>query len=220
MRLRSTLPLGTLLLAVNACNSPRFTPPATPPRAAPVAATPAWVDNEEIPDGIAAVGIAQPNPMGDKGMQRTVAAADARTKLAGKLKVRVQNMFTQLNQQVTTAAAQTGEKPVRNDVMNRVIANVTRQLVDQELVGASTRYTWTDPVDGSLYLFMVMSKENVNVALASTAKTEIRKEIAQGQSALKPALPKVDKAVADSDYEEKLNANLDQLDPTKPAGSN
>jgi len=30
----------------------------------------------------------------------------------------------------------------------------------------------------------------------------------------------VDKAVADSDYEEKLNANLDQLDPTKPAGSN
>jgi len=220
MRLRSVLPLGTLLLAVTACNSPRFTPPATPPPAAPAASTPAWVDNEEIPDGIAAVGIAQSNPMGDKGMQRTVAAADARAKLAGKLKVRVQNMFTQLNQQVTTAAAQTGEKPVRNDVMNRVIANVTRQLVDQELVGASTRFTWTDPVDGSLYLFMVMSKENVNVALASTAKTEIRKEIAQGQTTLKPALPKVDKAVADSDNEEKLNANLDQLDPTKPAGSN
>lgn len=219
MRATCALVLPAILLGLVACG-PEKAPATVPVTTTQTKNAPAWIDNEEIPDGLAAVGIAQSNPMGDKGLQRTVAVADARTKLAGKLKVRVQNMFTQLNQQVTTAAAQTGEKPVRNDVMNRVIANVTRQLVDQELVGASTRYTWTDPVDGSLYLFMVMSKENVNVALASTAKTEIRKEIAQGQSALKPALPKVDKAVADSDYEEKLNANLDQLDPTKPAGSN
>ena len=35
--------------------------------------------------------------MADKAMQRTVALADARTKLAGKLKVRVQSLFTQLD---------------------------------------------------------------------------------------------------------------------------
>ena len=216
MRLWITLPLGTLLLAGVGCGSPQAAPASG--QAAPAAATvqsPAWVDNEEIPDGIAAVGIAQANVMGDKGMQRTTAAADARAKLAGKLKVRVQNMFTQLNQQVATAALGGNGKPIRQEVMNRVIGNVTRQLVDQELVGASTRYTWTDPSDGSLYLFMVMPRENVNAALASTAKTEIQHEISQGQTTLKPALPQVDKAVAVSD-EARLNADLDKLDPSKP----
>ena len=168
------------------------------------------MDHEEIPDGLAAVGIAQPNPMGDKGFQRTTAVADARAKLAGKLKVRVQSMFTQLNQQVTTAAAGAGEKPIRQDVMNRVINNVTRQLVDQELVGASTRATWTDPSDGSLYLFLVMSRDNVDGPWPSTAKVEIRREMATGESPSRPALPKVEAAaIKASDTEEQLNADLD-----------
>lgn len=219
MRLRITLPLGTLLLALTACGSPRPAPPAAP--AAPARQAPAWVDNEIIPDGLAAVGIAQPNPMGDKGFQRTVAAADARAKLAGKLKVKVQSMFTQLNQQVTTASGGTGAKPIRTDVMNRVIGNVTRQVVDQELVGSVTRATWTDPRDGSLYLFLAMSRDNVDRALAVTAKAEIRQEISQGETTLEPALPKVDAAIkASDDEEDRLNANLDKLDPDHPAGSN
>ena len=218
MRPFQALTLASTLTALLGCA-------ARGPETSPVTTTsarraPAWIDNEEIPDGLAAVGIAQANVMGDKAMQRTTAIADARTKLAGKLKVRVQNMFTQLNQQVTTAAAQTGSKPVRNEVMNRVIQNVTRQLTDQELVGASTRYTWTDPTDGSLYLFMVISRANVNLALANTAKREIQQEVARGETSLKPALPKVDKAVADSDTEDKLNKALDNLDPTKPGGTN
>ena len=221
MRMWITLPLGTLLLAGAGCNAPQTAPAAAPVQAAPAnaAQAPAWVDREEIPDGLAAVGIAQPNVMGDKGLQRTTAVADARAKLAGKLKVRVQNMFTQLNQQVTTAALGTNGKPIRQEVMNRVIGNVTRQLVDQELVGASTRTTWTDPAEGSLYLLLVMGRDNVNAALARTAKTEIQREIDQGQVSLKPALPKVDKAVAATDTEDKLNADLDKLDPTKPAGN-
>ncbi len=215
MRLWPTLTLGILLLAGLACGSPRVAS-GYAAGSGTASQAPAWVDHEEIPDGLAAVGIAQPNPMGDKAFQRTTAVADARAKLAGKLKVRVQSMFTQLNQQVTTDAAGAGEKPIRQDVMNRVINNVTRQLVDQELVGASTRATWTDPSDGSLYLFLVMGRDNVNAALASTAKVEIRKEIARGETTLQPALPKVDKAVEASDTEEKLNADLDKLDPSKP----
>jgi hypothetical protein len=173
------------------------------PNTVPVTTTaarnaPAWVDNEEIPDGLAAVGIAQANVMGDKGLQRTIAVADARTKLAGKLKVRVQNMFSQLNQQVTGATGETGKKPIRTEVMNRVIENVSRQVVDQELAGTNTRATWTDPDDGSLYLFLVMTKDTMDRALAGAAQTQIRKEIAQGEQSLDKALDKLDAAIAAS----------------------
>jgi len=196
MRPIPVLLVTSTLLALVGCG-------AKGPATAPVTTTttrnaPAWIDNEEIPDGLGAVGIAQPNPMGDKALQRTTAIADARTKLAGKLKVRVQNMFTQLNQQVTTAAAETGQKPIKNDVMNRVIENVTRQLTDQTLVGASTRESWTDPQDGSLYVFVVMGKDTLDAALAASAKAQIHKEIAQGEQSLDAALGKLDSAIAAS----------------------
>jgi len=198
MRMRTALPLATLLLVLVGCAGEKA-PVAAP---APVTTTqaknaPAWVDNEEIPDGLAAVGIAQPNVMGDKGLQRTVAVADARNKLAGKLKVRVQNMFSQLNQQVTTASSDAG-KAIKVDVMNRVIENVTRQVIDQELAGTNTRGTWTDPTDGSLYMFVVMTKDSMDTALASSAKAQIKKEIAQGEVSLNTALDKLDAAIAAS----------------------
>ena len=159
---------------------------------------PAWIDSEEIPDGLGAVGIAQANVMGDKSLQRTTAIADARSKLAGKMKVRVQNMFSQLNQEVTTAAADGTKKPIKSDVMNRVIDNVTRQLVDQELAGTSTRAFWTDPADGNLYVFVVMTKDTMDRAMAGAAQAQIKKEIAQGEQSLDKALDKLDAAIAAS----------------------
>ena len=193
MRSSLMLPLVLALVGLVGCGSKRN------PNTVPVTTTssrnaPSWIDNEEIPDGLAAVGIAQPNPMRDKSLQRTVAIADARTKLAGKLKVRVQNMFSQLNQQVTTATADTSKKPIKTDVMNRVVENVTRQLVDQELAGTSTRALWTDPADGNLYVFVVMNKDTI----ASVAQAQIRKEIAQGEVDLNQALDKLDAAIAAS----------------------
>ena len=197
MRATSALVLPAILLGLVACG------PQKAPATAPVTTTqtknaPAWIDNEEIPDGLAAVGIAQPNPMGDKGMQRTVAVADARTKLAGKLKVRVQNMFSQLNQQVTTATANAGAKPIKTDVMNRAVDNVTRQLVDQELTGTSTRAFWNDPNNGDLYVFVVMSKDTLDRALAGAAPNSHKQEIAQGEQSLDKALDKLDAAIAAS----------------------
>jgi len=199
MRLPITLPVGLAVAGLVGCGSPKQ------PTAAPIAVTsthaksaPSWIDNEEIPDGLAAVGIAQANAMGDKSMQRTAAIADARTKLAGKLKVRVQNMFSQLNQQVTTASADGSKKPVRAEVMNRVMENVTRQLIDQELAGTTTRNFWNDPADGSLYVFLVMTKDTMDKALASTAQSQIKKEIDQGEQSLNTALDKLDAAIAAS----------------------
>jgi hypothetical protein len=214
MRLRTNLFLGSVLLSLAGC-APQQAPVATPVTSTPTRNAPAWIDQEEVAGGLAAVGIAQPNPMGDKAMQRTTAVADARSKLAGKLKVRVQHLFTLLNQQVTEASA--GTQPVKSDAMNRVMESVTRQLVDQELVGATTRATWTDAQDGSLYLLLTMTREAADRAMASATKTEIRKQIAQGQPHLAPVLPKVDAAVATLETEDSLNADLDRLDPNQPA---
>jgi hypothetical protein len=197
MRLYKVLPLGLALFGLVGCGQKKPTP--IPVTTTGTKNAPSWIDNEEIPDGLAAVGIAQPNPMGDKSMQRTVAIADARTKLAGKLKVRVQNMFSQLNQQATTASADAKAKPIRSDVMNRVVENVTRQIVDQDLAGTTTRAFWTDPADNNLYVFVVMNKDTMDQAMAAAATNQIKREIDQGEKSLDHALDKLDAAIAASD---------------------
>lgn len=196
MRLSKTLPLGLALLGFVNCGE-------KPPQANPVTTTatknaPAWIDNEEMVDGLAAVGIAQPNPMNDKAMQRTTAIADARVKLGGKMKTRVQNMFSQLQQQVTSASADGKGKPIKSDVMQRVIENTTRTLVDQEIAGSEVRGIWKDPEDGNLYIQVVLTKAAMDKALQGTAQAQIQKEIAGGEKDLESALDKLDAAIAAS----------------------
>jgi hypothetical protein len=198
MRLSATLSLGTFLFALTAC-APIQAPATHPVSPAHTPTAPSWIDQEEIPDGLAAVGIGQANAMADKSMQRTMALADARTKLAGKMKVRVQNLFSQLNQQMATASSGNGRNPPRTEVMNRVIENVTRQVLDQDLAGTNVRSTWMDPTDGSLYLFLVMNKESMDHAMGGAAKSQIKKEIALGEQSLSAALDKLDTALAASE---------------------
>ena len=145
MRSSLILPLGLVFAGLVGCGAKKG-PATVPVTSTPTKNAPSWIDNEEIPDGLAAVGIAQPNPMGDKSMQRTVAIADARTKLAG----------------------------------------------------TSTRAFWTDPADGNLYVFVVMTKDTMDRAMAGAAQAQIKKEIAQGEQSLDKALDKLDAAIAAS----------------------
>lgn len=170
------------------------------PETAPVTTTktknaPSWIDNPQIPDGIAETGYAQANVMGDKGMQTQTAMADGRRKLAEQVKVRVQGMFSQLNQQLTNAATDGKGKPMRNEVMMRMIENVTRNIVDQDLAGSQRRSTWVDE-NGDMYIHMVLAKDAVENALRLQANKEIRKEIQQGEKSLESALDKLDAAIA------------------------
>ena len=197
MRLSGSVPVGLVLLSLLACGDKKA-PQTNPVTTTASKGAPAWIDNEEIPDGLAAVGIAQPNPMGDKSMMRTVAIADGRTKLAGKIKTRVQNIFSQLNQQVTSASADGKGKPIKSDVMSRVIENTTRNLVDQEVSGTEARGFYTDPSDGTLYVQIVMTKASMDKALQGTAQAQIQKEIAAGEKDLEKALDKLDAAIAAS----------------------
>lgn len=191
------IPVGLALAGLVGCGS-RKGPETLQVTTVQARTAPSWIDNEEITDGLGAVGIAQANAMDDKSFQRTTAIADARVKLAGKVRVRVQNLFGQLNQQV--AAAQDGaRKPVRSDLMNRIAENVTRQLVDQELAGTTVRSFWKDPSDATLYVFVVMTRETLDRALAGAAQTQIRREIALGEQSLDKAMDKLDAAIAASE---------------------
>ena len=182
-------------VVLSACSSTQPVKPVA--SASTVSASPSWIDNPELPDALTGVGIAQSNPLGDKSMQRTTAIANARVDLAQKLRVRVQNMFTQLNQQSTSANSD-GKNPIRSDVASRMTENVSKTLTNQEMAGSSVRQTWTDPADGNLYAFVVLSKDSVDRALGEIAKSQIQQEIDKGEKNLSNALQKLDKAVAES----------------------
>jgi len=197
--MRSTyLPIGLALAALVGCAEKKAVDTVVPVTSVTAKSAPAWIDNEEYPDGLAAVGVAQPNPMGDPSFQRTTAVNDGRAKLAAKVKVRVQNMFSALTQQVTKASTD-GQKPVKLDVMNRVQENVTRTMTDQELNGSNSIRSWTDPANGNYYVFMVMTKEAMDRALHGVAKNQIDQEIAKGEVSLDKALDKLDAAIAASE---------------------
>ena len=170
---------------------------STPPQPAPSASTttsnaPAWIDNPDLPDVYTGIGIAQPNPLGDKAMQRITAVSNARVDLAQKLKIRVQNLFTQLNQQATSAGGD-GSGTVRNDVASRMTENTSRLVTDQELSNSIVKQTWTDPADGNLYALVTMSKAATDQDIAKIAKSQIKKEeLASGDVSLQKALNRLD----------------------------
>src|ERR1700686_5218339 len=64
MRSSLILPLCLVFAGLVGCGAQKG-PATVPVTSTPTKNAPSWIDNEEIPDGLAAVGIAQPNPMGD-----------------------------------------------------------------------------------------------------------------------------------------------------------
>lgn len=179
-------------LLVTACTKKPEPLPVTTTR---TKGAPAWIDHPGIPDGLGEVGYAQGDPMGDRGLQRQTALMDGRAKLAAQIKVKVQNVFSQLNQRTTTAATEGGRKPIKGDVMQRMVENVTRNLVEQELQGSRAAEIWHDE-NGDLYIHVVISKETLDAALKQQANQAIRKEIQEGERSLEEALDRLDAALA------------------------
>jgi hypothetical protein len=104
---------------------------------------PSWIDNEEVPEGIAAVGIGsligrfgRDGGLGGLAASYYMALEDAATKLAGKLEVRVGSHETQ------TGPAGPG---VRTD-------KAKDQTIDTNLKGLTVASVWIDPEDKTLYL--------------------------------------------------------------------
>lgn len=142
---------------------------------------PEWIDKEDFSaELITAVGIAQKNPLDDKGLQRSEALVDSRVKMAAKISARAQGVFAQLNKRLTHAAqANVSGGGIRTESMSRTVEETRRQMVDQALQGAVPQAFWTDPADGTLYVLLGMNRKESERAMERTVQT-IRKELDLG----------------------------------------
>ena len=192
MRTLTTLSLGASLAILVGCGQPTPVPPPVTSIAAKNA--PSWVDNPAIPDGLGAVGIAQPNALGDVDEMRTEAEANARTRLAAMMDIKVQAMTSSVSQQLKTGTTENG-KAVTTEVMSKFSEDIKRQILNQNLRGAIVQESYTAP-SGSYYVHMVMTKETLERTLRGAATAQIKKELAQGEKGLEHALDKLDSAIA------------------------
>lgn len=158
---------------------------------------PSWVEQPTIDGMLVGVGIAQANPLGDKMQQRTSAINNGRLELANQIRTRVQAMYSQLNQQTTTAGTD-GKELLREDVASRITENTAKQLTDQQLTGSKVNQIWTDPKDGDMYAQVVISQDSIDQALNQIAKSQIQQEIDRGSQELQGALDRLDDAIKNS----------------------
>lgn len=131
---------------------------------------PGWVLNPEVEGGIAAVGIAK---IGKAGMQfaRTEALANARDELARILSVKVKNMVKNFTQ--TTGIGD-------DETVDKVSAQVSKQVTSQVLHGSRQRELWISPVN-NLHVLVVLDPASVKEAVKQNVQTSYKNEKALWQ---------------------------------------
>ncbi len=132
---------------------------------------PPWVCMPEIGGGIAALGIAQKSPAGP-GFQRQEAMANGRDALARQISVKVKNMFKNFTQQTGVGS---------DAVVDKLSANVSKQIGNQMLSGSKQAKYWVDAKTGDMYLLVVLDPNAAVAATKSTVKSSLRNEKALWQ---------------------------------------
>lgn len=158
---------------------------------------PLWIDNPTSIAGIIGVGAEPPNVMGDIMMQRKTALAAARSEIAKQLSIQVQGTFSGLDQQYKTAAKE-GKKVISTEAMERMREDVSREIVNSTLVGATPREFWTDPETRQLWVLVVLDKDAADRAIKAAASAAIRREVKTGEADLKDALGRLDATLANT----------------------
>jgi hypothetical protein len=184
MRRNTIIPLTLVLLGLVAC-SPKQAPQAVP-QIASRNGDPDWVYNTRE-DGLDAVGIAKPNPMGDEMYQRKMAIAEARNQLAGNQEARMRAALGQVTKDVSEATG--GKKPKVTEAMEKVGNDTIEQVVQQKLTGAIPIRFYTRP-DGTLCVLVSM-----RAALVQASHKAIRSQMGHGDAELDEALKKMDSAI-------------------------
>jgi len=132
--------------------------------------TPMWVCMPEVEGAIAAVGSAEKSPAGIS-FQRQEAMANARDELARELGVQVKNMFKNFTQTTGVGNAQTVDK---------VAANVSKQVAKQTLNGSKLKNMWTSP-NGTLFVMVAIAKNTVKQSVKQSAVSSLKNDKALWQ---------------------------------------
>lgn len=121
-----------------------------PPVANTVEKGPAWIDNHGVgmgqPGDIFAAGMCDARRVSDRGLQRTAAQEDARTKVALALQARVSALIKNYQRAISDL---TKEPLSESD-----ISNVSQTFTDTTLAGSRVVESWRDPSTGDLHVLV------------------------------------------------------------------
>lgn len=132
---------------------------------------PLWVcDNPVEGYPLTAVGTYEKTAAGIQ-FQKEQAAAGARTELATRMRVQVQNMVKRF---IETTGAGTSE------TVDKVNTSVGKQITNESLVGSTIIRSITSP-DGSLYVLVALKPEQIQQAAEQALKTSMNNEKALWQ---------------------------------------
>ncbi|MDD5771902.1 MAG: LPP20 family lipoprotein [bacterium] len=131
---------------------------------------PKWVTTSQVEGGIAAVGIAK---VGKAGMSfaRTEALANGRNELARMMELKVKNMVKSF---MNVTGVGNGE------MVDRVSADVSKQVASQTLNGTTLRDSWASPKD-NLYVLIVIDNELAKKSIKDQVETSFKNEQALWQ---------------------------------------
>ena len=132
---------------------------------------PKWVfDTSEVKKGMAAVASAR---MSKAGMQftRTEALANARDELARQMSIKVKNMVKNFSQ-----ATGIGD----DESVDRVAAQVSKQVTNQTLVGSKQKDTWISP-SNELYVLVIIDSKEIAKVVKESVRTSYKDEKALWQ---------------------------------------
>ena len=128
---------------------------------------PAWIDKNQ--GGLQAVGIAEPNSLHNKAMQREVAINRGMALASKQLEVRVESLYQEF-----MAVNNKGQKhPPAVDEVN----NTIRNIVSVKVRGATTNTFWTDSQDGTLYVLVRLPDNTDQESLHETLLKEGIKDL-------------------------------------------
>lgn len=126
---------------------------------------PDWVIDPHVEGMIADVGIA-PKTAGGIKMQIAQAEADARANIAAQIQTKVSSI-TKESMRRAAVASEKGE----TEAVDSYFAKATKSVVDQvPITGARRKNMFQSPVDGSLYIQMVVDMEPVRNYLIQSSE--------------------------------------------------
>ncbi len=161
-----------MLFLIGCGTSKNSSPNVVSPIPSKFANAPVWVldGGGSIEGGLAAAGSA---PIGKAGLSfaRSEALANARDELARQISIKVENLFKNFKQSTGIG---------NDETVERVVANVSKQITDITLSGSRQKDMWISP-ENDLFILVVIDTEMLKNNIGDSVKTSMKNENALWQ---------------------------------------